>query len=411
MAYGSNESTDAPLDRDENESAVDLPQRLAYLTLGTQDADRLRALAPLFADVAAEFVDSFYRHLLDFDEARRFLADPELVARLKVTQQEHLETLLEASWDEAFVNRRHRVGQAHADVGIEPQWFLGAYNVYVQFLLEQLVADVDESSREQFQAAMSLFKAVLLDIGLVLDVYFTQSTRGLRKALDMYWKANVELRQFAQLASHDLKTPLATVANLCDEALDEFGDQMPQGARDLIDAARERTYRMGTTIDELLLTVTAPEEQVTGRASTREAVDEAIDRIRPFLNKTRIEVDIVDDLPDVIGDKVRLREVFYNLLSNAAKFIDKSPGRITIESTHEGDRCVVCVADNGPGIPTEELDRVFAPFRRLSQHQDVAGSGLGLYFVKNLVEQQGGRIWAEATVGEGSRFFVELVRA
>ncbi len=184
---------------------------------------------------------------------------------------------------------------------------------------------------------------------------------------------------------------------------------MPEGARDLIDAARQRTYRMGATIDELLHAVITPAEQSPDqRASTHEAVVEAIDRLRRLLNKKQIAVDVDDDLPDVVGDNARLREVFYNLLSNAAKFIDKTPGRITIEATCKGDRCILCVADNGPGIPIEDLERVFAPFRRLSQHEDVEGSGLGLYFVKNLVEQQGGRIWAEATVGEGSRFFVEL---
>ncbi|MCH7685190.1 MAG: hypothetical protein IH899_00665 [Planctomycetes bacterium] len=378
--------------------------------LDEDDAARLRSLTQDFTASAEEFVDAFYDHLLRFEETRRLLADPELVKRLKETQREHLETLLEARWDEAFVDRRHRVGQAHADVGLEPQWFLGAYNMCLQFWLERLAANAGDTSREQFETAISLVKAVLLDIGLALDSYFVQSTLGLRKALDLYWNANFELRQFAHLTSHDLKTPLATVANLCDEALDEFGDQMPAGARDLIDAARQQAYRMGTTIDELLHAVITPAEQSPDqRASTQEAVAEAIDRLRRLLNKKQITVDIVDDLPDVVGDNARLREVFYNLLSNAAKFIDKSPGWITIEATCKGDRCVLCVSDNGPGIPTEDLERIFAPFRRLSQHEDVEGSGLGLYFVKNLVEQQGGRIWTEATVGEGSRFYVELV--
>ena len=238
--------------------SVDLAQRLAYLTLDADDADRLRALAPVFARHAAEFVETFYRHLLNFDETQQFLTDPELVERLKLTQRDHLKSLLESQWDESFVDRRHRVGEAHADVGVEPQWFLGAYNIYLQFWLERWANQADDTGREQFLTAQSLVKAVLLDIGLALDVYFLQSTRGLRTALDMYWKANVELRQFAQLTSHDLKTPLATVANLCDEALDEFGDQMPEGARDLIKAARERTYRMGATIDGLLRAVITP---------------------------------------------------------------------------------------------------------------------------------------------------------
>jgi signal transduction histidine kinase len=68
------------------------------------------------------------------------------------------------------------------------------------------------------------------------------------------------------------------------------------------------------------------------------------------------------------------------------------------------------VADNGPGIPPDELERVFVPFRRLPRHRDRPGSGLGLYFAKTLVEQQGGRIWAESKPGQGAKFYVRLRR-
>ena len=68
----------------------------------------------------------------------------------------------------------------------------------------------------------------------------------------MIFHTNTELRQFAQLTSHDLKTPLGTVANLCEEALDEFGEKIPPAAREMIAAARNRAYRMSQTIDELL---------------------------------------------------------------------------------------------------------------------------------------------------------------
>ena len=72
---------------------------------------------------------------------------------------------------------------------------------------------------------------------------------------------------------------------------------------------------------------------------------------------------------------------------------------------------MIMFVDNGPGIPPEERERIFAPFRRLSQHRDRPGSGLGLYFAKNLIAQQGGRIWVESTPGEGSRFCVQLASA
>jgi signal transduction histidine kinase len=72
---------------------------------------------------------------------------------------------------------------------------------------------------------------------------------------------------------------------------------------------------------------------------------------------------------------------------------------------------VIIFADNGPGIPPEERERLFAPFRRLAMHRDRPGSGLGLYFTKNLVTQLGGRIWVESEPGAGSRFHVQLPEA
>ena len=390
---------------------ADLKRRLAFLQLTEEDAERLRALAKTFDSCSDDFVEAFYRHLFAFDETNKFLKDPALVERLKKTQREHFQSLLEANWDEPFVERRRLVGEAHADVGLEPQWFLGAYNQYVQHWIDHFSRGADPQMCEPLRSVALVVRAVLLDIGMTLDAYFVRSTRDLRKALDMYWKANAELRQFAQLASHDLKTPLATAANLCDEALDEFSDQIPPEARKLIEAARDQTFHMGTTIDEMLASTIRPRESGDSlEASSQEAVDEAIERVESELRKRKIELEIASPLPIVVADKVQLREVIYNLLSNAIKFMDKPDGQISIDAELTDGQCVLCVADNGPGIPHEELEKIFVPFRRLPAHEHIAGSGVGLYFTKNLVEQQGGSIWVESELGQGSRFFVRLKR-
>ena len=98
-------------------------------------------------------------------------------------------------------------------------------------------------------------KLLLLDMGLAQDLYFARSTELLRTALRLLAKSNVELKEFADLASHDLKTPLATVASLCEEFLDEFGPQVPAEGRGLIEAARSKTLKLGRMIDEVLLEI------------------------------------------------------------------------------------------------------------------------------------------------------------
>ena len=330
---------------------------------------------------------------------------------LKRTQQRHFETLLDALWNEGFAEDRRRVGRVHAEVGIEPRFFLGGYSQYVQHTFHSF-AKSRGISEDDISHLLSLVKVIILDLGLSLESYFDQSTRQMREALDLYWRTNNELRRFAQLTSHDLKTPLATVANLCDEALDEFGDAMPEEARTLIKSATTRIYRMSTMIDELLSVATSTFDGIIPKlVEPKPLMLEAIDRVRPGMEKKGIEVHIDNSLPAIWGDRVRLREVFSNLLSNAVKFMDKRPGRIDISGKVHGSRTVIAVRDNGCGIPQPELDRVFVPFRRLPEHRSLPGSGLGLYFTKNIIEEHQGRLWVESTVDQGSTFFVELPTA
>jgi signal transduction histidine kinase len=386
-----------------------LDRRLRFLEMNEADRQRLRAMSADLKASAPEFVEIFYRHLFEFEETRRFLHDPALVERLKRAQQTHLESMLEANWSDAYLEQRYRVGDVHAQTGISPQMFLGAYNQYLQFCVRHISANSTAEERQFAEQVVSLQKAVFFDIGLTLEAYFMQSTQRLRKALELVYQANAELRQFAQLTSHDLKTPLATVANLCDEAIDEFGAQMPAEAVKLIETARKRAFRMSTTIDELLSsTISLHKENDLETASSQQAVAEAVDQVRPLLEQKQIELTVANDLPRVWGDRVRLREVFYNLLSNAVKFIDKRPGAISVSCQVRDDECIFAIADNGTGIPAEELARVFVPFRRLPKHREVPGSGLGLYFAKTIVEQQHGRIWVESQQGHGSCFYVLL---
>ena len=391
---------------------VDLKSRLAFLGMTTADADRLRECNVNLSDRSADFIEAFYRHLFSFDETARFLRDPATVERLKQLQQQHLQSMLEAKWDDEYVARRRQVGRVHADRGVAPQYFLGAYNQYVQHCLAYLMTAQQGDVSETTQRVASLLKAVFLDIGLTLDAYFVQLSNDLRQALDMYWDANNELKQFAHFTSHDLKTPLGTVANLCEELLDEFGDDIPTEARQLIEQAQRTTYRMSSTIDELLMTSIATEQlDIQDEVSSEVPIREAVDRIRPLLDKRRIELVLPQAYPLVLANKVHLREVFHNLLSNAVQYLNTDSGRIEIRITAKESKCVFSVIDNGSGIPLEEQVRIFAPFRRLAKHQHQSGSGLGLYFTKQLVEKQGGRIWVESKVGNGSCFFVQLNQA
>lgn len=407
--------SDAPSDENHDSrgepdvEARSLDMRLAYLELSSADQARLRRLSPKFEELSEELVDAFYRHLFSSQESARFLGDPQLVARLKQIQREHFASLLEADWDRSYVERRRRIGQSHAEIGIDPSLFLGAYSQFVQLSFCRLWPVDGARMPPLVEELLSLVKAVFLDIDLTLEAYFMRATQSMQQALDMYWKANTELRQFAHLTSHDLKTPLATVANFCDEALDEFGDQMPEEAKKLVESARTRTFRMSAMIDELLSTVTSFD--LAGKLqeiSSQAALAEAIERLRPEMSTKRIELDVPTSMPMVWGDAVRLRESFYNVMSNAVKYMERSPGHIRVAVQPHADGVEFVISDDGPGIPSEDLELIFAPFRRSPSHRNKPGSGLGLYFTKTMIEHQGGRLWAESELGRGSSFHIFL---
>jgi len=390
-----------------------LRRRLQFLELADDEAQTLQSLIPEFEQFESQFVDAFYDHLRQFPATAAFLEDPVRFERLKQAQRRHFRTMLEAKWDAEYAAARRRVGDVHADVGIEPQYFIGAYFQYIQHSLRHAQSPTATAAeRQRCETTLTLLKAVFLDIGLTLDAYFAQSTLKLQNALDLLWRANKDLQQFAHLTSHDLKTPLATVANLCEETLDEFGEQLPEEARNLITSARQRVFRMSAMIDELLSSTVVSES-----IDDREALDpgksihEALERVKPEATKKKVSVDVQLSPHQAWGNHVRLREAVFNLLSNAVKFVPEHEGIVRVTSECRDGAVRIAVSDNGPGIPKEDLLRVFAPFVRLSVGRTEPGTGLGLYFAKNLVEALGGRLWVESSPGVGSTFFIEIPAA
>lgn len=387
-----------------------LADHLKFLELDEDSRAELQDILRIIQPHSAEIVERFYSHLFKFPQTARFLKDPEQIQRLKLAQQQHLESMLAADWDEVYLSRRLRVGDVHAQLGIDPHSFLGAYKLYLRDVFELLAKQDNLSNKLFLPRIVNLLGAVLLDIGLTIEAYFNHGAATLRQALEMLWQANAELRLFAQLTSHDLKTPLATVANLCDEVLDEFGPQLPAGALELITAARNRTFRMSNTIDELLETsISLQSQDDEQRVFLERSFQEALDRVRPMIDAKEITFHAVPLNVNVLGNHVKLREAIYNVLSNAAKYTPaNSDGKMDVRLKLEAQSCFLSISDTGPGIPPEELEHIFVPFRRLRMHRDEPGSGLGLYFTKSLIEQMQGKVTVSSELHRGTTFTIQL---
>ncbi len=153
---------------------------------------------------------------------------------------------------------------------------------------------------------------------------------------------------------------------------------------------------MSDTIDELLETSISLQSKDNEQLVLLERpFQEALDRVRPMIEAKGIELHAMPLNVSVIGNHVKLREAIYNVLSNAAKFTPAdTAGKITVSIELRDGLCLLIITDTGPGIPPEELQHIFIPFRRLRMHRDEPGSGLGLYFTKSLIEQMQGKVTA-----------------
>ena len=217
---------------------------------------------------------------------------------------------------------------------------------------------------------------------------------------------NSELERFTYTVSHDLKAPLVTIRGFAQLAEQDVNEGRIDLMRGDIQRVHKAAETMGLLLNQLLelsrigRVVGTPEPVALGPL-----VQEAARRI-PNLGGT--ELRIAPDLPTVAGDRMRLLEVFENLLGNAVKFMGaQAHPRIEI-SLREGPENVIVVSDNGMGIDPKFKERVFDLFERLDR--SVAGTGIGLAIVKRIVEFHGGRIWVESSgaPGEGSRFCLSL---
>ena len=213
---------------------------------------------------------------------------------------------------------------------------------------------------------------------------------------------NEELDQFAYITSHDLRAPLRGIANLSLWIEEDMGDRFTPEAHKQMELLRGRVHRMEAMIDGIL------EYSRVGRVRVEpEAVDvaallaEVVDLLDPPPGMTVV---IDDGMPVVVGHKLRLQQVFMNLLGNAIKYHDKPTGRIVASCRDAGPFCEFAVADDGPGIDSRYHEKIFVIFQTLQPRDKVESTGVGLSLVRKIVEAEGGVISVDSAPGRGSTF-------
>jgi PAS domain S-box-containing protein len=239
-----------------------------------------------------------------------------------------------------------------------------------------------------------------------------KSEAEIRGALEQQ-KALNELRtRFVAMTSHEFRTPLAAILS-AEEVLRHYGDRLPQAERlETLDSIAEGVQRMSKMMDRVLLLGKADARMLDFEpAEVNVAVlcRRLVEEVWAQHPDTRCEI-AVRTRPGVgacRSDEKLLRHIFGNLLSNAIKYSPEG-GQVRFDVRREGDDLVFEVADQGIGIPADEVSHLFESFHRATNVGAIQGTGLGLAIVKNAVEVHGGRVDVASEVGEGTVFTVRL---
>ena len=217
---------------------------------------------------------------------------------------------------------------------------------------------------------------------------------------------NRELRSFAYITSHDLKTPLRGIKMLTDWLADDYADKFDDNGKESVDLLKKRVTRMYNYIEAV--------HQYTSIGYVKENkvtidLNELVSYVINNLNQPEnIEIKIENELPVIECEKNRITQVFENLLGNAVKYMDKPQGRILIRCTEELTCWQFSIADNGPGIDEKYHEKIFEIFQTLSTKDEFESTGIGLSIVKKIIELYDGKIWVNSKLGSGSTFFFTL---
>jgi PAS domain S-box-containing protein len=244
-------------------------------------------------------------------------------------------------------------------------------------------------------------------LGNVVDV------TGRKRAEEQSKRTNRELRNFASVVSHDLKSPILAIQGFASRLTKNLPD-LPEGrAGKYLEQILSSAHRMEHLVDDLLaLSKSGRVVSTLEEIPSQEMVRSVTSALQHRLEEEGIELVVADGLPTVRCDRDRICQVFENLLVNAIRSLGTTRNpRIEIGIEEVKDFHTFFVRDNGIGIDAKHQRRIFEMFYRVKGTYEKEGTGLGLAIVERIVRAHGGRVWVASEEGKGATFFFSLQRA
>ncbi len=404
---------------------INLEEILEYYGISEADVECVRAFRPTIELHSEKLVAAFYRHLLSFKATNQFLTDREVRTRLLEKQKGYLLSLGDPI-DAKYVTNRHTVGLAHRRTGLPPQWYLGAYSLYLSLLLP-LISDHYEDDRERAEQTYQAFsKILILDANLAIQAYDDKKESEnieinkelasigseLTRSLE---KQEIKLRQTTQRAlaaeelatigemvsglAHEIGTPMNVILSHVEMLESSVRDEKGEKRLAII---REQIDRITKSVRSFL-DLARPDAPVFAPTSIQEVLESSLAFIRETLRKKQIELQTsFSPSPTLLADSKRLQQLFLNLFINSIDAMSEN-GELFVTINSVDDHACVSVKDSGHGVAEKDIPHLFEPFftTKAAGH----GSGLGLAVAKHIMEEHGGNICVKSEPGAGTTFF------
>jgi PAS domain S-box-containing protein len=303
---------------------------------------------------------------------------------------------------------KNRIETYAKEIGADADAMLGAF----EKMPEMSLAKFEEVLGLLWLMAKKLSALGHNNLVLARDVAERKKVEeALRQSVAELERSNVDLAQFAYVASHDLQEPLRMISTYVQLLARRYKGRLDADADDFIGYAVDGATRMQTLINDLLTY-----SRASARSKAFETTDcvlvleQALVNLKEQIRKNSVVV-THDPLPTVMANGSQLAHLFSNLIENAIKFHGDEPPRVHISAEQKGNAWEFSVADNGIGIEPQYFDRIFKVFQRLHRKNEYPGTGIGLALCKKIVERHGGRIWIESKPGEGTTFFFTIPAA
>ena len=287
-------------------------------------------------------------------------------------------------------------------------WYGNGKNITKNKMIEEKLAQANEALEKKVLERT----ADLLSVNEQLKDEITKRS-GAEKALKHYnerlLKTNEELDSFVYVASHDLKAPIANIESLFNILNKKLKDKINDDEEKLFSMVGHSLNKFNTILKDLgrIISIQEDLEADYTDVSINEILNDTLEDIKGLIEKNNAQIKTNLSIEHVTYAAKHVRSILYNLISNAIKY--RCPKRdpiVEVNSWEEKDYVILSVKDNGMGLTDTQKSRMFSMFRRFHTH--VEGSGVGLYMLKKIVTNNGGRIELESEETVGSEFKVYL---